>query len=254
MDDKQPQKLTDSPIPDVQISQQQPEEPSKKPKVLYLVLILVVVLILILGALVGILLVRSNKESSSGSDNVENEETSDQEKDGVNVEEEEQTNEDTSGEGDESGQDTEEEFDMTELWPTYDNSTYKFRLKHPKDLIPNETNVDASTFEVEFKAGDLTAFTVQAKQGGTLDSNLQLLITNQCSQSATMSNASYGGYTYRKALDVPDEQCLTQLGVTRDTELASFGRDMGSSSYFMLRNDGLMTDQLEAVMGSIEYY
>jgi len=241
---------------------------SSKRKMLYLVLALLLVLVMILGALVGIILLRSKSDSDAENDEtaVSQTEITTDEEEGVRVEEEgvqneeddtddEQPPQDNNQVGDETGQDTDkDEFDMTSLWPTYDNATYKFKLKYPKGLMPDEQNIDSSTLEVAFEAGDLLAFTVWVKQGGQLDNNLQLMIAIQCSQSVSMADASYGGYTYRKALDEPDEQCLQQLGITRDQPFASFGRVIGSSTYLMLRNDGLIDEQLEAVLGSIEYY
>jgi hypothetical protein len=142
---------------------------------------------------------------------------------------------------------------MTADWAIYDNTNWQFRVKYPKDLTPKEGTYDSSTDEVLFESPSALAFSIWIKQGGDLDNTLKLMIANQCSSSITMSDVVIGSIDFRKALDIPDKTCLNQLGVP-DFQLAAYGFEFKPNTYLMLRDDDLNDEQLEAVIGSIEFY
>jgi len=142
--------------------------------------------------------------------------------------------------------------DMIALWLTYTNAEYSFSLKYPKDMIYEERDFSGDD-EIAFGVGDIDVFSVEIKSAPDMDNFLSNILSNQCTDSITYSNVTIGSNSYRKATEVPDQDCLDFLGITRDIELAAYGKNLGGGTYWGLRNSGLNSEQLNWVLGSVSF-
>ena len=135
---------------------------------------------------------------------------------------------------------------MAELWPPYHNDENAFGFKYPKDLTTRTSKED-----VFFESGKDIVFSLSIIESINIDNDLAARIANQCSKTTQYSDVDYNTYTYRKALDVPDENCLKTLGVVRNNEVASFGRKLANGKYLIVTNSALNAGELEAVMWTL---
>jgi len=205
-------------------------------RTLLLVIIVLLVIILIIGIVAVIVLITNNKSE----DNDETTAVTDQSSTSQ-ASEETSTIETT----------TEDTNEIASMWNTYENTKWKFSIKHPKDLNPEESVIDATTDEVMFTAGDLTAFTIWIKTDGEMANNLANMLANQSTDTVEYTTVTYMGHKYRKAVDVPMGGCLESLGVERDYELAAYGISLPGGAQLLIRNDGLNKEQLEGVLKSL---
>ena len=145
-----------------------------------------------------------------------------------------------------------DDSDMTELWSEYYNSSWYIGFKYPLDLVVGEDSPNPSHTTVTLEGGDgIGVLTVWLQSEGTMDDILANMIANQCSDTFTYSNETFGTHTFRKALDVPMAGCLENLGITRDQELAAYGINLPGEVIMTIRNDGLNQEQLEALLGTV---
>lgn len=168
--------------------------------------------------------------------------------------EEDNTNDEVSDD-DAANNEDDSDFDMTAEWDTYTNTTYNFELKYPQGLTVTENGTLASGgFSAIFGVDSLTAFTawmVSADSGSTAQYVGELRITNQCTDHMTYSTYAAGELTFTRVTEVPDQTCLTTLGVDRTIPLEAFVWKVDPTTFLVLVNEGLNTEQLEAMLGTV---
>jgi len=155
---------------------------------------------------------------------------------------------------DTSADDTEvtNDSDMTELWSEYYNSSWYIGFKYPVDLVVGEDSPNPSHTTITLESGDgIGVLTIWLQSEGIMDDILANMLANQCTDTFTYSNETFGTRTFRKALDVPMAGCLENLGITRDQELAAYGVNMPGEVIMTIRSDGLNQEQLEALLGTV---
>lgn len=155
---------------------------------------------------------------------------------------------------DEEPDEPEDINDIADLWDTYDNTIWKFRLKHPKAMTVQENSLGNNVDRIVFSAGSTEVFEVWLFPNPDMDTNLANTITNQCTDSINYGNEMFGAKDFRKAIEVPNASCLQQLGVQRTVDLASFGLDHPTGADWVLANHELIPEQLEGVLKSVRFY
>lgn len=175
--------------------------------------------------------------------------------------EDEEENGAPDNDGDDSNDDTNNDapdFDMTAEWNTYTSATYNFSLKFPKGLTYTENGTLASGgFSAEFTSGGttsvFTAWMVSADSGTSSQTVAELRISNMCTDSIAYSTYTPGDYAFTRATEIPDESCLSAFGIVRDIPLEAFVWKIDPTTFFVLVNEGLNAEQLEAVLVSITF-
>lgn len=256
---KETQQQTDAPPTKEEPTEQPATDKTKgKSKVLIIVISILGILVLIMGSVITwFLLTRDKDEDAEDKDKQETEEENEDEdeEDTDSDDQDDSENEDNSSNG-EPPDTTPDEPDMTEGWNTYNNSTWNFSLKYPLDMTYDEEILDGSTNEMSilFRVGTTDVFAVWVKNDGPMDTFLNNMIANMCTDTVQYSDVSFDGVSYRKALDVPNQTCLDTFSITRNVDLVAFGRDMTTPGYYFgFRNEGLNDSQLNAVIGSISW-
>lgn len=159
-----------------------------------------------------------------------------------------------ANENGEEGQNSDNILNMTELWSTYYDETWRFGLKYPKDLTYRISDKTDQGEKIEFVSGATVVFSIRITPGsGDIDNDLSSMISSQCSEGSTYSNVSYNTFDYREAVDVPDAECLASHGINRTVEVASFGRSLQGVSFFILTNYELNDEQRDAVLGTLYF-
>ena len=219
---------------------------------------------IITSVLLGLLLIASGivlayyqpwkTPEEEGTDNADAEEEDSEEEDN----ETEDADEPEDGDTEEDEDDVEDdEGDMTELWNEYHSGTYYFGLKYPKDLVYTENGTLATSgFSATFGVGSITAFTawmVSADSGTSEQTVADLRISNQCTDSITYGTYDAGDYTFTRATEVPNQTCLTMLGVNRTIPLEAFVWKIDPTTFFVLVNEGMNSEQLPALLSTIYF-
>lgn len=217
-------------------TQEQPPKGSQSSKVLLLIIIVLLLFLIVVGV-VGVILLITKSGDEKDKDTTSKDTT-------VSEQQEEETTVETTSE------DTNE---IAAMWDTYENTKWKFSIKHPKDLAPTEGAFDAKTDQIVFQAGEPTAFTIWIKTEGEMGNNLSNMLSNQCTDKIDYTTVTLMGNKFRKAIEVPMEGCLEALGTVRTYELCAFGIDLPGGAQLLIRNDGLNQEQLEGVLKSLEF-
>jgi hypothetical protein len=148
---------------------------------------------------------------------------------------------------------TSEPTDPGDFWSLYTNTKYSFNLKYPIDLDYTESSLGSNIDQIEFKSGDTIVFRIWIKTGGDLDSLMSNMLSNQCTQTIQFSEATFGNNTFRKAADIPNQNCLDSLNITRKIELAVYGKILKTNTYFAILNEGLNNEQLNILLRKLNF-
>lgn len=182
----------------------------------------------------------NENEENEQSDNQDNNQTTDNST----------TDEDTNGED-------EQQNDMASGWNTYNNSKWKFGLKYPKDMIYTESVVSPTMDMVVFGVGEFEIVTIYViNDSGTIDSYINNMLANQCTDNVLFSDLNYSNASFRKGVEVPSQTCLDAFGVIRTQDYSAYGYRLSSGAVLIIRNEGdtgLNNEQLEAFLRSVYF-
>lgn len=233
--------------------------------ILWVILVVLLLVIAVLGTMfaTGVLKFSMFEDDA----NIEMSENDDEEDDGGPVADSDHDDEDDNDGGQAPGGNNDEpggsnpggsdgDADVTAGWSTYTNNTYNFSLKYPQDLTYSEMGaLETGGFTVDFSSGATGVFSakfVSAESGTPSNDVASQYLSNQCSDYFTYSEFEVGGRTFTRATEVPVQSCLASFGISRDIPLEGFAWKVDPTTYLILINHALNTEQLEGMLGSVE--
>lgn len=190
----------------------------------------------------------SEESDSDDSDTEDDEDLVDDVED--DTDEDDQDDTDDTDADDADSEDADDDLsDMADGWAEYHNDAWYIGFKHPLDLTVSETNPSPGHTVLAVKGGgNISVITIWLQSDGVMDDILSNMLANQCTDEITFSDVTFGSHTFRKALDVPMENCLAN---PRDQELAAYGVLLPGEVIMTIRNDGLNQEQLEAFLATV---